>query len=153
MLVIGRLFVQQQEEKLTKFARNRLFTSWLILYLFYHHEHLCICGFPAMLLLLSMLDQVFDIYHWHYYCTGWGTKECFVFVFLQRLTIPSSCPVSFAELMRKCWLTEPRVSQTCNDPYVCFHFNQHGQKMFFLFYVDAGAADFQAHPLHFGVHV
>uniref|UniRef100_A0A3P9I2X7 Mitogen-activated protein kinase kinase kinase 20 n=1 Tax=Oryzias latipes TaxID=8090 RepID=A0A3P9I2X7_ORYLA len=26
----------------------------------------------------------------------------------ERLTIPSSCPVSFADLMRKCWLTEPR---------------------------------------------
>uniref|UniRef100_A0A3B3BEG0 Mitogen-activated protein kinase kinase kinase 20 n=2 Tax=Oryzias melastigma TaxID=30732 RepID=A0A3B3BEG0_ORYME len=26
----------------------------------------------------------------------------------ERLTIPSSCPVSFAELMRKCWVTEPR---------------------------------------------
>ena len=27
----------------------------------------------------------------------------------QRLTIPSSCPASFAELMRKCWLTVPKV--------------------------------------------
>ncbi|KAM6934734.1 mitogen-activated protein kinase kinase kinase 20 isoform 1-T1 [Xenentodon cancila] len=26
----------------------------------------------------------------------------------ERLTIPSCCPVSFAELMRKCWATEPR---------------------------------------------
>uniref|UniRef100_A0A3P9ALE5 Protein kinase domain-containing protein n=1 Tax=Esox lucius TaxID=8010 RepID=A0A3P9ALE5_ESOLU len=26
----------------------------------------------------------------------------------ERLTIPSSCPDSFAELMRKCWLTEPK---------------------------------------------
>ncbi|KAJ8012765.1 hypothetical protein DPEC_G00046270 [Dallia pectoralis] len=26
----------------------------------------------------------------------------------ERLTIPSSCPQSFAELMRKCWLTEPK---------------------------------------------
>ncbi|XP_036401652.1 mitogen-activated protein kinase kinase kinase 20 isoform X2 [Megalops cyprinoides] len=26
----------------------------------------------------------------------------------ERLTIPSSCPASFAELMRKCWLTEPK---------------------------------------------
>lgn len=28
----------------------------------------------------------------------------------QRLTIPSGCPTSFAQLMRKCWKTEPRVS-------------------------------------------
>ncbi|XP_028249685.1 mitogen-activated protein kinase kinase kinase 20 isoform X2 [Parambassis ranga] len=26
----------------------------------------------------------------------------------ERLTIPSSCPASFAELMRKCWATEPK---------------------------------------------
>ncbi|XP_023661593.1 mitogen-activated protein kinase kinase kinase 20 isoform X1 [Paramormyrops kingsleyae] len=26
----------------------------------------------------------------------------------ERLTIPSSCPASFADLMRKCWLTEPK---------------------------------------------
>uniref|UniRef100_A0A8C7L9E1 Mitogen-activated protein kinase kinase kinase 20 n=1 Tax=Oncorhynchus kisutch TaxID=8019 RepID=A0A8C7L9E1_ONCKI len=26
----------------------------------------------------------------------------------ERLTIPSSCPTSFAELMRKCWVTEPK---------------------------------------------
>ncbi|KAJ8403334.1 hypothetical protein AAFF_G00351060 [Aldrovandia affinis] len=26
----------------------------------------------------------------------------------ERLTIPSCCPTSFAELMRKCWLTDPR---------------------------------------------
>lgn len=26
----------------------------------------------------------------------------------ERLTIPSSCPVSFAELMRKCWMTDPK---------------------------------------------
>ncbi|CAB1346600.1 unnamed protein product [Coregonus sp. 'balchen'] len=26
----------------------------------------------------------------------------------ERLTIPSSCPASFAELMRKCWVTEPK---------------------------------------------
>ncbi|XP_062313843.1 mitogen-activated protein kinase kinase kinase 20 isoform X1 [Osmerus eperlanus] len=26
----------------------------------------------------------------------------------ERLTIPSSCPSSFAQLMRKCWLTEPK---------------------------------------------
>ncbi|KAM9850437.1 mitogen-activated protein kinase kinase kinase 20 [Aulostomus maculatus] len=26
----------------------------------------------------------------------------------ERLTIPSSCPISFAELMRKCWKTEPK---------------------------------------------
>ncbi|KAG7466875.1 hypothetical protein MATL_G00146940 [Megalops atlanticus] len=26
----------------------------------------------------------------------------------ERLTIPSSCPTSFAELMRKCWATEPK---------------------------------------------
>uniref|UniRef100_A0A673AJ78 Protein kinase domain-containing protein n=1 Tax=Sphaeramia orbicularis TaxID=375764 RepID=A0A673AJ78_9TELE len=27
----------------------------------------------------------------------------------ERLTIPSGCPVSFAELMRKCWATDPKV--------------------------------------------
>ncbi|XP_071774004.1 mitogen-activated protein kinase kinase kinase 20 isoform X1 [Centroberyx gerrardi] len=26
----------------------------------------------------------------------------------ERLTVPSSCPASFAELMRKCWVTEPK---------------------------------------------
>lgn len=30
----------------------------------------------------------------------------------QRLTIPSGCPDSFAELMRNCWTAEPKV----NDP-------------------------------------
>lgn len=29
---------------------------------------------------------------------------------LQRLTIPSGCPASFAELLRSCWVTEPKVS-------------------------------------------
>lgn len=29
----------------------------------------------------------------------------------QRLTIPSGCPASFAELMRNCWATEPKVSR------------------------------------------
>lgn len=28
---------------------------------------------------------------------------------MQRLTIPTSCPVSFAELMRKCWQADPKV--------------------------------------------
>lgn len=29
--------------------------------------------------------------------------------FFQRLTIPSSCPERFAKLMKKCWLTDPKV--------------------------------------------
>ncbi|KAG9349500.1 hypothetical protein JZ751_027945 [Albula glossodonta] len=44
----------------------------------------------------------------------------------ERLTIPSCCPVSFAELMRKCWVTDPRerplfkqilitLESMCND--------------------------------------
>lgn len=29
---------------------------------------------------------------------------------LQRLTIPRSCPASFAEILHQCWETDPRVS-------------------------------------------
>nr|XP_019957254.1 PREDICTED: mitogen-activated protein kinase kinase kinase 13-A-like [Paralichthys olivaceus] len=32
----------------------------------------------------------------------------FVCLHIQRLTIPTSCPVSFAELMRKCWQADPK---------------------------------------------
>ena len=34
-----------------------------------------------------------------------------VCVFVQRLTIPTSCPASFAELMRKCWQADPKVTR------------------------------------------
>lgn len=43
----------------------------------------------------------------------WSSLACVllqVCVFFQRLTIPSGCPASFAELLRTCWKTEPRVS-------------------------------------------
>jgi len=33
---------------------------------------------------------------------------CVGYVF-QRPTIPSSCPASFADLMRCCWIAEPKV--------------------------------------------
>ncbi len=33
---------------------------------------------------------------------------CVGYVF-QRPTIPSSCPASFADLMRRCWIAEPKV--------------------------------------------
>ena len=35
----------------------------------------------------------------------------------QRLTIPSSCPPTFADLMRNCWSQEPKVHGNSNIYY------------------------------------
>ena len=54
--------------------------------------------------------------HWIHKRSAWSFNvlplefEC-NFSCLQRLTIPSTCPPTFASLLRKCWITDPRVSQ------------------------------------------
>lgn len=74
----------------------------------------------------------------------------------QRLTIPSGCPTSFAELLRKCWATEPKVgihkdTLACKlTACVCFHLKHILRK---YLYVYLGKASVQADPLYIGVHV
>jgi len=72
----------------------------------------------------------------------------------QRLTIPSGCPASFAELLRKCWATEAKVSyiyiQINVVLYVCFHVNHIQSK---CFSVHVGKANVQADPVYSGVYV
>lgn len=55
----------------------------------------------------------------------------------QRLTIPSGCPASFAELMRNCWATEPKVSNPLSyismqiNNICMFSLESDTEKMFF----------------------
>ena len=39
----------------------------------------------------------------------YNVLSLFLVLCFQRLTIPSSCPPSFADLMRNCWSQEPKV--------------------------------------------
>lgn len=69
----------------------------------------------------------------------------------QRLTIPSGCPASFAQLLRICWKTDPRVSGTALYSLTCarLHLDWRLAACCCL----SGEANVQADPLHSGVHV